>query len=74
MLPNDQAEPLADRDRSSILKAGELGRRRACPFQVRLEAPTQSPTQSVDGTRQPDSLKEHAFLTDSINIAGQLSE
>ena len=31
-----------------------------------MEVPTQSPTQSETGTRQPEYRKEHAFLTDSI--------
>ena len=31
--PNDQAEPQADRDRSGILKAGVVGRRRPLHFE-----------------------------------------
>ena len=73
MLPNDQAEPQADCDSNSFHKAGEVGRWSPCPFQVRMEASTQSSTQSVIGHRQPDCRKEHALLTDSINISGQMS-
>ena len=40
MHPNDQAEPQADRDRSSILKAGVVGKRRPlnneCEWKHRL--------------------------------------
>ena len=57
MQANDQAEPQADRDRSSNMKAGEVGKRSPRPFWVRSEAPTQSPTQSIAGTRKPDNLK-----------------
>ena len=32
MQANDQAEPQADRARSSILKAGEVGKWRPTPF------------------------------------------
>ena len=73
MPSNDQAEPQADRDRNSFHKAGEVGRWSPCPFRVRMKASTQSPTQSVVGTRPPDCRKKHAFLTDSINISGQMS-
>ena len=71
---NDQAEPQADRARCSILKAGEVGKLSSSRNECEVKVPTQSPTQSVTGTRKPDILKKHALLTDSIYITGQLSE
>ena len=68
--PNDQAELQADR----VFRFHSSRRSRKEKFtseRVRMKVPTQSPPQSVTGTRQPDCRKEHALLTDSIYNPGQ---